>query len=87
MAVERRLHDAALHAAAAAVDEAHLAQAGLGRGVDVLVDHRRDIARRERVQVELGFDRDMERIQSDCLLPIADTRGILGCRYGFDTRP
>ena len=36
MAFERGLHDAALHAAAAAMDQPHLAQAGGSGGIDVL---------------------------------------------------
>ena len=56
MLLERRLHDAALHAAAAAVDEAQLAQAGFVRGADVLLDDGRDVARGEGVEIELRLD-------------------------------
>ncbi len=56
MAIERRLHDAALHAASAAVDEPHFVEAGGGRGRHVLVDDRRDVARRERVKIEFSLD-------------------------------
>ena len=58
MPLERLLHDAALNALAAAVNQPDLAQAGLVRGVDVFLDHRRDVARRERVEVEMIFDRE-----------------------------
>ena len=55
----------------AAVYQAHLGQAGLSRGLDVVGDDARDVARRERVQVELGFDRDMDRFQANSCLPPA----------------
>jgi len=58
MAFERSLHDAALHAAAAAVNQPHFAQAGGSGGVDVLLHDRRNVPRRERVQIELGFYRN-----------------------------
>ena len=57
MVLEGRLDDAALDAAAAAVDEAHLAQAGVVRGVEVIAHDRGDIFRTKRVQVDLGLDR------------------------------
>jgi len=62
MAFERGLHDSALHPAAAAVDESHVAQAGGSGGVDVLLHDRRDISRGEGMQVELALDRDMHRV-------------------------
>jgi hypothetical protein len=58
MALERRLHDAALNAATAPVNDPHFEQTGLAGGVHVLFDDRRDVARREGVQVELVLDRD-----------------------------
>ena len=60
MPVERRLHDPALHAAPAPVDEAHFAEAAPGGGVDVLADDRRDVARRERVEIQRILDRDAD---------------------------
>lgn len=54
--VERGLNDAALHAAAAAVHEAHAVKPGVPGGVDVFLDDRRDIPRREGVQVEFPVD-------------------------------
>ena len=45
---ERLLHDAALDAVAASMNQADLAQAGGVRGADVFVDDRSDVARRGR---------------------------------------
>ena len=59
MTLECRLHDPALHAVPAAVHEPQLAQPGLMRGADVLFDDDGDISRREGVQVELRFYRDL----------------------------
>ena len=58
MRVEHVLHDAALDADAAAVNQAHLAQARGVRGAHVLVDHRSDIRGPEGVEIEATFDRD-----------------------------
>jgi len=51
------LHRGALRADAASVDQPHLAQPGVARGVQVRVHHRQDIARRERMQIEHLLDR------------------------------
>ena len=56
MPLEHLLHDAALDAFAAAVNQAHLTEAELVRGVDVLLDDRRDVTRREGMQVDMVFD-------------------------------
>lgn len=61
MLLERVLDDAALDALAAAVNQPDLAQAGGIRGPDVLVDHRSDVARMERMEVESVFDRNRVR--------------------------
>jgi hypothetical protein len=58
---ERLLHDAALHASAAAVNQSDLAQPAVPRGGDVLVDNGRDIPRSEGVEVEGVFDRNPTR--------------------------
>ena len=58
MAVERLLHDSPLDTPAAAVNEPHLEQARFGSRGDVLFDDRRDVARRERVEVEGVLERD-----------------------------
>jgi hypothetical protein len=55
------LDDAALHAGAAAVNQPHFAQAGLVRGLDVLLDDGPDVARVEGVKVEGALDRDSVR--------------------------
>ena len=53
---ERLLHDAALYALAAAVNQPHLSQARGVCGVDILLDDRLDVARREGVEVERVLD-------------------------------
>ncbi len=58
MEVQDRLNDAALHAPSTAVDQAHLGEPGLVRGVKILLDDRRDVARPEGVQVDGIFDGD-----------------------------
>src|SRR4029453_4520692 len=67
--LEHRLNDAALNASPATVNQPHFAQTGLSRGVDVVGDDARDIARRERVQIELGFDREVNETQKTTSLP------------------
>ena len=58
MAIENGLYEATLDATAATVDKADFGEAEPGRRADVFLDDRRDIARRERVQVDLALDRD-----------------------------
>ena len=58
VAIERRLHDAPLDAAAPAVHETHFPKTSVVRGADVFLDNDRDVTRAERVEVELGLDRD-----------------------------
>jgi hypothetical protein len=62
VALEGRLHDAALDAAAPTVHETHLPQARLVSGTDVFLDNGRDVTRAERVEIELGLDRDGVRL-------------------------
>ena len=57
--IERLLHDAALHAAAAAVDESNLPQARGMRRVHVLFDNGLDVTGCEGVQIQRAFDRDV----------------------------
>jgi hypothetical protein len=59
---ERFLDDAALNAAAAAVYEADLRQPGLVRRVDVVFNHRWDVAWPERVEIEAVFDGYSKRV-------------------------
>jgi len=54
--LEDGLHNRALGAAAAPVDQAQFLQTGLVRGAYVLLDDGRDVPRREGVEIELGFD-------------------------------
>jgi hypothetical protein len=60
MAIESGLYDAALNAASAAVDEPNLSKARIGSRVDVFLDDRGDIARRERVEIDFGLDGDSD---------------------------
>ncbi len=59
MALERDLDDAPLHAAAPAMNDAEIPQAGLVRGPNVLVDDGRDVLRKKGVQIQLGTDRQV----------------------------
>ena len=56
--LQRFLHDAALDADAAAMNQAHLAETGGVSRADVLVNHRPDIRGLKGVEVEATFDRD-----------------------------
>jgi len=60
--LEDLLHDGALHTKATTVDETDLAQAGGMCFVDVLFHHRRDVARRERMEIESALDGDPKRV-------------------------
>ena len=60
--LEGIVHDAALHTEATTVDETDLAQAGGMCFVDVLFHHRRDVARRERMEIESALDGDPKRV-------------------------
>ena len=69
MTVERLLHDAPLHAAPAPVNQAYLAKAGSGGGVNVLGDDGRNVARRECMQIELAENRNADSHQSPFTAP------------------
>ena len=56
MTIEGGLHDPALHAASAPMDEPHVAKPGVRGRCDVFLDDGGNIARGEGVQIELGFD-------------------------------
>ena len=57
---QQRLHDAALHADTAAVDQPDLGESpGVGR-FQVVRDDRGDVARREGVKIERILDRDAD---------------------------
>ena len=72
MVFERVLHDAALHACAASVNQPHLAQASFVRGADVLDDNRRDVTRRERVEIDRVFDGDLQLFDSRWLIVVGN---------------
>ena len=56
---QQRLHDPALDADTAAVDQPHLAKAAGVRRAQILVDHRWHVAWEERVQIEAVLDRQL----------------------------
>jgi len=83
MLIERRLNDTALNASPSSMDDAHLVEAG-GRGrVDVLRDHGWNIARRERVQVDLAVDGQLKR---SVVVGHASLTGVRGLESGLRPR-
>jgi len=62
VALERLVDDAALHPLPAAMDESDIAEPGGVRFVEILLNDRGDVSRREGVQVEGAFDGDPERV-------------------------
>jgi hypothetical protein len=62
MPFEGLLHDSALYACTAAMDDSHFAKAGGVSLIQVLCDHRRDIAGREGVKIEGALDWNTERV-------------------------
>jgi hypothetical protein len=60
MAREQRLHDPALDADPATVDQPHLEESPLVGGFEIVRDDRRDVARREGVKIERILDRDAD---------------------------
>jgi hypothetical protein len=52
MAFERGLNDAALNAFATTVNQPHFPEPGVVRGAQIFLDHRWNVARRERVQID-----------------------------------
>jgi len=61
VAFKGRLDDAALDAGAASVDKAHFLQAGSRCCGHEFINDGCDVARGERVQIELAFDGDSQR--------------------------
>lgn len=59
MVLEDLLHDTALHAFSAAVNEPHLAEPCRMSGGHILLDDRCDVSWRERVQIQRGFHRQV----------------------------
>ena len=60
--LEHVLDDPPLHPRAASVYEPHVADPGGMSFVQVLLDHRRDVLRRERVEIEGAVDGDPQRV-------------------------
>jgi len=58
MPFECGLDDAALDALAASVDQPDFPEARVVRGENVFLDNRWNVARRERVQIDVVFGRD-----------------------------
>jgi hypothetical protein len=58
-----------LHPNASSVDQPDLPQAGPVRRADVLVNHGRDVPRRERVQVDRVFDWNAMHVSQISVLP------------------
>ena len=56
MAFEHGLYDAALNAAAAPMNQSHFAQPCIRCRRNVLLHDRRDVARSERVKIDLRLD-------------------------------
>ena len=60
--IQRRLDDAALDTAATPMHETYFLKAGKRGGFDVFGDNRWDVFGRERVEIELAFDRNADGI-------------------------
>ncbi len=56
MTFECGLDDAALDPAAATVDDPHVAESSRHGRIDVLLDNRRDLARRKAVEIQFSLD-------------------------------
>jgi hypothetical protein len=62
MLAEHAMDRGALHADTPSVNEPDLAKAFEPRGLEILRDNVRNVARRERVEVEMAFDRNVDGI-------------------------
>ena len=71
VSIERLLNDPSLHAAPAAVDEAHFAQACGVRLLDVFLDDGGDVPWRKRMQVDFTFDGNSNRFT------LSEAEGVL----------
>ena len=69
MPLEHLLNDASLNALAAAVNQPDLTETTFVCRIDILLDDRGDVARRERVQVEVGFDRNAVGHRATAIVP------------------
>ncbi len=68
MRVEGGLHERPLNAAATPVHETNFGEAGVGSGVQVLLDDRHDVAGLEAVKVEFRRDGQPDRVVVDGIL-------------------
>jgi len=59
---ENAAHHFLLNALPAPVDEAHFLKTGLARGIEVRLDDRRNVPRREAVKIDAVFDRHAHRV-------------------------
>ena len=62
MSRHERLDHRPLNPSAAPVDQSHLAEAAGARGPKILIHDRRDVPRREGVEVEGIFDREIDEV-------------------------
>ena len=86
MAFERLLHDAALDAFSAAVNQSDFTESGGMCGIDVVLDNRPDVARRKRMQIErvfygnlvgvFGLQLSTFRFRHEQGLPAADVQAL-----------
>src|SRR5205085_6242704 len=72
-----RLHDPALHAFAAAMDQPNAAQPGFVCRAQVLFDHRGDIGRGEGVQIELSLNRNVVGIVAQAVFTYSATTVVV----------
>jgi len=72
MLAQQLLHGGALHALAAPVDQPNLLKSRVASGLEVLVDHRHDVPRREAVEIDRVFDRDLD----DLVIFVPPTRPL-----------
>ena len=72
IALEHLAHDLALHADAAAVDDAQLAQTLLPGGVEVVAHHVGHLLGQEGVEVERVGDRDLDRLGLVAVVLVVD---------------
>ncbi len=82
VAFKGRLNDAALDAGAASVDQAHFRQAGSSCRGHEFINDGYDVARGERVEIELAFDGDSQRFVRHA----QETRPGYARRPGSSTR-
>jgi len=70
VSIQGALHGQALHTDPSPVHQPYFTKTSGVRLVDVLFDDRRNVARRERVEVELRLDRNADRVVVSPLIHI-----------------